>query len=81
MLARLTTMAVRSDAEMDAVAWRGPVHPRSACTRDATVAPSETVTSLMAGGGGEQKPTSPLKTPALALHEAQYAPKPAMSLV
>ena len=35
-------------------------------------------------GGGDgtfpgQKPTSPLKTPALALHEAQYAPKPAMS--
>ena len=38
------------------------------------------------GGGGDgafpgQKPTSPLKTPALALHEAQYAPKPAMSCV
>ena len=37
-------------------------------------------------GGGDgtfpgQKPTSPLKTPALALHEAQYAPKPAMSCV
>jgi len=38
------------------------------------------------GGGGAgtfpgQKPASPLKTPALALHEAQYAPKPAMSCV
>ena len=36
------------------------------------------------GGAGAfpgQKPTSPLKTPALALHEAQYAPKPAMSCV
>ena len=38
------------------------------------------------GGGGDgafpgQNPTSPLKTPALALHEAQYAPKPAMSCV
>ena len=35
-------------------------------------------------GGGDgafpgQKPTSPLKTSPLALHEAQYAPKPAMS--
>ena len=38
------------------------------------------------GDGGDgafpgQKPTSPLKTPALALQSAQYAPKPAMSCV
>ena len=36
------------------------------------------------GGDGDfpgQKPTSPLKTPPLALQSAQYAPKPAMSCV
>jgi len=37
-----------------------------------------------ANGGGDgtfpgQKPTSPLKTPLLAIQLAQYAPKPAMS--
>ena len=38
----------------------------------------------VAGGDGTcpgQKPRSPLKTPPLALHEAQYAPKPAMSFL